>query len=506
MAVFVAFLVLPLIFVVLELLTFRSYQKYLPHLTTLLSFILLILLAIIYRTPNFDLLKISLVAKVPIDISFRIDLLGWLACFFCCIVWLTSSMFSIYYMKHETYAKTKRYQVFSILNLYVILMIFISSNMITYFVFFELLLIVSYILIIHYQTPETFAAGMRYLFFQIIGGLILLFGVILTYAVLKTTSFNPGGNPFLIQNSSAINPLLPSLIFWCYVIGFSIKAGLFPVHIWLPEAHPVAPAPASALLSGMVIKTGTFGLMRVFMELFGLRNLAGRTDVFVLIILAVFTMFWGSAIAIGQGHLKRVLAYSSVSQIGYIIMGIAFLSPLSLLGALLHTLGHSLVKSLLFLSAGSIVNDTGEVDVSKIDGYGMKNPFIFSAFTVGALSMIGFPLFVNFITKWTLGIGTIEAYRMGLFPFWMFITALSILLISSILNAAYYAPIIIRGWFYPPADGSSKKYPLHLSQVASLSLLMILVVGLGIISGPFISNSIKALSHVIPFADFPYPF
>ena len=499
MNVLTFFIVLPFLFMLLELCSIKKMRQYLPHLTTFLSFILLLMLIIIHQIPHFDLIKVTIVSASPIDISFRIDILAWLACFFCCLVWFTSSLFSIYYSKSESLFRIKRYQFFSIFNLYIILLIFLSANMITFFIFFELLLVVSYVLIIHYQTPETYSAGIRYLFFQIVGGIILLFGVILTYSFLKTTSFHSGGYQNLVST-----PFF-SLIFWCYVIGFSIKAGLFPFHIWLPEAHPVAPAPASALLSGMVIKTGTYGMLRVFIEIFGIRNLAGRTDIYVLIILAIFTMFWGSAIAIGQNHLKRILAYSSVSQVGYIIMGTAFLSPLSLLGALLHILGHSLVKSLLFLSAGSMVDDTGQADITQFDGYGLQNPFVFSAFTVGALSMIGFPLFVNFITKWTLGVGTLEAYQMKLFPFWVFILALSILLVSSILNAAYYAPILIRGWFYPPKN-KNIKYKLHFSQMISLGTLIFFVIALGIYTGPFIYSSINALIEIIPFENFPAPF
>ncbi len=499
MSLFIVFLWLPLLFLLIQLLFYKSSIRYLPFLNTLLCLILLALLLLLYQYLSQEVLQASLIAPMPVDISFKLDQLNWLICLFCILVWLASSLYSIYFMKADSLNKVKRYQIFSTLNLYAILLIFLSSNMITFFIFFELLLIVSYVLIIHYQTQESFAAGIRYLFFQIIGGLMLLFAVILTYTVLETTEFVPGGYEQLTSN-----PFF-SLIFWFFVIGFSIKAGLFPVHIWLPEAHPAAPAPASALLSGMVIKTGTFGIMRVFLELFGIQNIIGRTDIFILIFLSIFTMFWGSAIAIGQGHIKRILAYSSVSQMGYIVLGTAFLSPFALLGSLLHTLGHSLVKSLLFLSAGSIVNDTGKADISSIDGYGYKNPFVFTVFTIGALSIIGFPLFINFISKWTLGVGFMEAYQLNYFPFWLFIIALSVLLLSSILNATYYVPILIRGWFYPSRDHS---IPIKLKtpQIFSLAMLAVLIVSLGIFAQPLIEISMQALSAVIPFAYYTSPF
>ncbi len=190
----------------------------------------------------------------------------------------------------------------------------------------------------------------------------------------------------------------------------------------------------------------------------------GKIDIKILLLLSLFTMFWGSAVAIGETHLKRVLAYSSVSQIGYIIMGVSLLSPLGILGALIHTLAHSVVKGILFLSAGAIISDTGETDIRKFDGYGLKNPLIFAGFTVSALSMIGFPLFVNFITKWTLGVGAIEAFREGSIELWIMILSIAVLLISSVLNAIYYAPIVIRGWFY----GEGKEKYNRLAQSSTI--------------------------------------
>ena len=468
-------------------------------ISTIVSLLIFILLLIFEQIPNYQDLTLILINGKPFTFFLQIDSLSWISSLFCAIVWFCSSLYSIYYFKHEEYQKCKRYNIFSLLNFITILFIFMAGNMITFFIFFEILLIVSYVLIIHYQTKETFAAGIKYLFFQIIGGLLFLFAIILTYAAIKTTNFFPGGYAELTSS------ILFHVIFWCYVIGLSIKAGLFPFHIWLPEAHPVAPSPASALLSGMVIKTGTFGLMRVFIQLFGIQNLIGKYDVWILLLLAVFTMFWGSAIAIGQTHLKRVLAYSSVSQVGYIIMGIALLSPLGILGAILHTLGHAMVKSLLFLSAGSMIEDSHEVDVTKFDGYSQRNPIVFAGFTIGALSMIGFPFFVNFITKWTLGVGIMESYKSQIIPGWMLAVALSMLLLSSLLNAIYYAPIIIRGWFYPPLE-EHKVIRFDFVQHIPLLILMILVIGLFFFPGYLIQHSAESLKTIIPLTYLPQPF
>jgi len=243
--------------------------------------------------------------------------------------------------------------------------------------------------------------------------------------------------------------------------------------------------------------------MRLFLQIFGVQNLVGKLDVKILLILALFTMFWGSAVAIGETHLKRVLAYSSVSQIGYIIMGISLLSPLGLLGALMHTLAHSVVKGVLFMSAGTIIKETGSTEVTKLDGYGLKNPVIFTGFTVGALSMIGFPLFVNFITKWTLGVSALEAMNAGIIPPYLMILSIAILLISSILNAIYYAPIVIRGWFYGEAKEKNKIMWLEAIPIIIGTILIILF---GIAPAWLIDISGKALAPLIPVIVYPKPF
>jgi multicomponent Na+:H+ antiporter subunit D len=486
---------LPLIFILLEALIPYEKKNLISILTTTLSSLLFILLIILYLFHADQ--TITLIQSGPISLSFKADLFAVITSVFASILWIFSSIYSIAYFKNEDATKIKRYNIFSILNLYTILLIFLASNMITFFIFFEILLIASYVLIIHNQTPEAFAAGMKYLFFQIIGGLLLLFGIILTYSIIGTTNFSPGGYIILTQSKFF------SIMFWCYVIGFSIKAGLFPVHIWLPEAHPIAPSPASALLSGMVIKTGAVGIIRLFLEIFGRRNLMGKIDIKILLLLSLFTMFWGSAVAIGETHLKRVLAYSSVSQIGYIIMGVSLLSPLGILGALIHTLAHSVVKGVLFLSAGAIISDTGETDIRKFDGYGLKNPLIFAGFTVSALSMIGFPLFVNFITKWTLGVGAIEALREGSIELWIMILSIAVLLISSVLNAIYYAPIVIRGWFY--GEGK-EKYKIDWLKVLPILVGTALIILFGIAPGWLIDFSRNALSPLIPLTSYPKPF
>jgi multicomponent Na+:H+ antiporter subunit D len=465
--------------------------------------IMLVILFILYPFNLSTTMVVTLANHGPFHVSFSLDALAWIASLFCLIVWLFSSLYSVHYFSKKEEQNIKRYQLFSMLNMMCVLFIFNADNWVTFFIFFELLLVVSYVLIIHHQKPETYAAGLRYVFFQIIGGLFFLSTIMIQYSLLGTTAFVPGGYASLAESSFFI------VLFWGFVIAFAVKAGLFPVHIWLPEAHPVAPSPASALLSGMVIKTGVFGLLRMALETFGIANLVGSMSVTILLLIAIFTMFWGSAIAIGQTHIKRMLAYSSVSQMGYIVMGTMLLSPIAILGAFLHLLAHSIVKSLLFMSAGTMIEQAGTSEVTSYAGYGYRSPIVFGAFTIGALSMIGFPLFANFITKWALGVGAVEAIQLEYIEPWLGSIAIGVLLLSSILNALYYLPIIIQGWFYVPhpddtqLSTSFKKstivpYKTPATVTITMIVLAVIIIAYGVYPDPIINACREILTSLTP--------
>jgi multicomponent Na+:H+ antiporter subunit D len=227
------------------------------------------------------------------------------------------------------------------------------------------------------------------------------------------------------------------------------------------------------------------------------------------LLIAIFTMFWGSAIAIGQTHIKRMLAYSSVSQMGYIVMGTMLLSPIAILGAFLHLLAHSIVKSLLFMSAGTMIEQAGTSEVTSYAGYGYRSPIVFGAFTIGALSMIGFPLFANFITKWALGVGAVEAIQLEYIEPWLGSIAIGVLLLSSILNALYYLPIIIQGWFYVPhpddtqLSTSFKKstivpYKTPATVTITMIVLAVIIIAYGVYPDPIINACREILTSLTP--------
>jgi multicomponent Na+:H+ antiporter subunit D len=365
----------------------------------------------------------------PLGLSFRLDYLAFLVAAVVSFVWLLVTVYSTAYMVKE-HAKN-RYYPFSVLTLAGAMGVVLSGDLFTFFLFFEMMSLSAYVLVIHEETAQAMRAGYRYLILTIIGGLALLFAIIAVFQGAGTVAFTPGGLPLEVTG-------LTILAFLGFLVGFGIKAGMVPLHVWLPEAHPVAPSPASALLSGLMLKTGAFGLIRVIYQVFGLDMVqrAGWND--LLVWMAAITVFLGSAVAITQDEVKRRLAYSSVGQMGYILLGIGLLQERALIGAIFHIFAHALMKSSLFLAAGSIIYRTGKRRVSEWVGMGRSMLVTMSVFTVAALSMVGVPPLVGFVSKWELALGALDA---GSVAFVM------LLLLSSLMNFMYYFPLIQNAFF-----------------------------------------------------------
>ncbi|MGI6604425.1 MAG: monovalent cation/H+ antiporter subunit D family protein [Firmicutes bacterium] len=367
----------------------------------------------------------------PYGLSFKVDALGYVLAIVVSFAWLMSSCYALSYMRKEKHGA--RYWAFSNFTLAGCLGVTFAGDLFSLFVFFELMSLISYMLVIHTETAEALRAGAKYLYLGIIGGLFLLYAIMATYEVSGTLDLEE-----LRSFTFPDNGVYTLSIFVAYVIGFGIKAGMVPLHIWLPDAHPVAPAPASALLSGVLLKMGAYGMARVFLDLFGPEYLRSSGWSQIVVLLSVISIIFGSLVAIVQDDLKRRLAYSSISQLGYILLGLGLLTPLALHGAILHILNHALMKSCLFLAAGAIIYRTGRHRVSELDNIGRAMPCTLLAFSVAALAMVGIPPLVGFISKWYLGLGAVASGH----PI-----CLTFLLISSFLNALYYLPIVTRAFF-----------------------------------------------------------
>jgi multicomponent Na+:H+ antiporter subunit D len=380
-----------------------------------------------------------------VKIAFMADSLSFLVGLVSIVLWMLASIYGVGYM-HKAHAQG-RYNIFSLLSLAGMLGVVFTKNLFSLFIFFELLSVASYVMVVHEETDEAKSAGLTYIVMGIGGGLFLLVSVVATYAITGT------GDLSGVAAGLAGHPLTP-YIFLGYIIGFGVKAGMFPVHVWLPSAHPVAPAPASALLSGVMIKAGAYGVIRTVYGLTG-SSLVGNIPMGkTLLVIAIITMFLGSFMAIVQTDIKRLLAYSSIAQMGYIILGVALLSPLGLIGAVIHIFNHALMKGTLFLCAGAFIHQTGLRRVDDLRGIGRRMPLTMACFTMAGLSMIGIPLSVGFISKWYLALGGLESETLGVLGSGGGMVIVGFLLLSSLLNALYYGPIIVRGWLgVPDADG-----------------------------------------------------
>jgi len=368
----------------------------------------------------------------PLTFSFRADSLSVSLAVLFSFCYLLATIYSFGYLAHS-HAR-RRYFVLLLLTEGALLGVLMSASLMGLFLFFELLAVLSYLLIIHEEDSNAMLAGAKYLYMTIGAGLAIFYGLVVTYYLAGRTDFIAGGY-------ISASPLAASGLF-AFLLGFGIKAGMFPLHIWLPDAYSAAPAPVSAILSGCLAKMGAYGLIRVIYDVYGLEAVLAASFDTVLLCLAVATIFFGSALALQQDELKRRLAYSSVAQIGYVLLGVALLSERALFGALFHIFSHALMKGTLFLCAGAIITQTGKKNISELAGLGRQMPLVMGAFTLAALSMVGLPLFNAFISKWNLALASLE----GGLPL-----LVGVLIISSLLNALYYFPIVISAFFASPA-------------------------------------------------------
>ncbi|MDA1307804.1 MAG: proton-conducting transporter membrane subunit, partial [Acidobacteria bacterium] len=344
-----------------------------------------------------------------------------------------------------------------------------AGNLLTFFVFYELLTLATYPLVVHKQSPEAFAAGRRYLVFSLGGGLALLTAVVWTWNLTGTLTFVPGG--FL---QGAASPTTLAVLFVLFVTGVAVKAAVMPLHRWLPAAM-VAPTPVSALLHAVaVVKAGVFGVMRVLGFVFGPESLQGFLGAPLLAALAMITIVVGSLIALRQDNLKRRLAYSTIVHLSYIVLGAALVAPLGMLGSVLHMVNHGLAKITLFFCAGAIYAATGKENISDFAGLGRRMPWTFGAFTVGSLALVGIPGLSGFVGKLFLARGAVDSGDL---------VAAAVILGASLLTAAYLLPIV-RIAFFPGGDAAPVvRQEAPMAMVVPLVITAVLVVVFGVVPG-----------------------
>ena len=377
-----------------------------------------------------------------LSIQFRVDAMGMLFALVASLLWIATSVYSIGYMRGlKEHAQTRFYAYFAV-ALSATIGVAFAANLLTLYLFYEMLSLSTYPLVAHHQDGTARTGGRTYLTY-LLGTSVSFALPAMVYVFWKSggnMDFTAGG--FLAEKVSSTEATVLLLLL---IFGFS-KAALMPFHSWLPAAM-VAPTPVSALLHAVaVVKVGVFCVLRVFSGVFGISFLKelGVGDVIVWV--AVFTILTGSLIALSQDNLKRRLAFSTISQLAYIVLGAALLSSNGLMGSMLHIGMHAFGKITLFFCAGAILVATGKKAVSEMSGIGRRMPFTMSAFLLGALSIIGLPPMGGAWSKWYLFLGAWEAER--------FIIVI-ILIISSLLNIAYLLPIVVRAFFVPPPEGES---------------------------------------------------
>ena len=395
---------------------------------------------------------LTLFSLLPgLQIAFRVEPLGMLFALIASALWIVNSLYSIGYMRGNDEANQTRFYVCFALALAATMGIAFAGNLFTLFVFYELLTLVTYPLVTHHGTDTARSGGRIYL--GILMGTSIVFllpALVFVWHVAGTTDFAAGGILAGKLGPAALAGLLALCMFG---IG---KAALMPFHRWLPAAM-VAPTPVSALLHAVaVVKAGVFSVVKVIVYVFGVENLAqagsGGNGAGWLVWLAGFTIVAASVVALGADNLKRRLAYSTVSQLSSVVMAAAVLAPLSLIGAVLHIAAHAVGKITLFFAAGAIYTAAHKTEVSQLDGIGRRMPWTMGAFAIAALSMIGLPPAVGFVSKWYMLSGAMAAQH------W---PAVAVIVASTLLNAGYFLPIVYRAFFVAPRESGHEHAPPH---------------------------------------------
>ena len=380
-----------------------------------------------------------------IDFVLRADPLGMLFATLASLLWVFTAFYGIGYMRGlSEHGQTRFFASFAA-SLSAAIGIAFSGNLLTIFVFYELLSVATYPLVAHDETAEARAAGRKYLAYTFFGGgVLVLAGTVLVYWLTSqvgqaTVDFTAGGIPALAEIAGS-DPNAASITFMILAIGFGVKAGLMPLHQWLPVAM-VAPTPVSGLLHAVaVVKSGAFGVARVVLDVFGPELVFQLGVGLVLGTIAAITLTAASLIAIRKDHLKQRLAYSTVSQLSYIVLGLSLFGWYGLVGALLHIPAHAFMKLTLFFCAGAIHVETHTDYISQMAGIGKRMPVVMGAFTIAAAGMAGIPLLAGFVSKYYMLIGGVQ---MGGFALYL----VGALLLSGILNVVYFWPVVYTAFF-----------------------------------------------------------
>ncbi|MCG2829616.1 MAG: monovalent cation/H+ antiporter subunit D family protein [Desulfobacteraceae bacterium] len=398
---------------------------------------------------------INLAPGLPLQL--KVDPFGMLFALLASTLWIATSFYSIGYMRGlNEHAQTRYFFCFAVC-LSATMGIAFAGNLITFFIFYEILTVATYPLVMHMETEEAYLGSRKYLVYTLIAGVVLLFALAVIYSMTGTLDFTPGG--FLAGHG--IHTGLLIFLFVLLIMGCGVKAGIMPLHEWLPTAM-VAPTPVSALLHAVaVVKAGVFGTLRIILYVFGPILLHDLGVWLILAYVVSFTIIVSAMLALAQDNFKRRLAFSTVNNLAIIILGAIILTSNSITGGMLHLVNHGFMKIALFFVAGAVFVKTHKKNVSDLDGLGRQMPLTFGAFTICALGLAGVPPACGFISKWFLCLGFLEAKE---------IFFLIVLLTSAMLDIAFFGPIIYKAFFAKPKPDVSP----HFDEAPMLMVIPIL--------------------------------
>ena len=372
-----------------------------------------------------------------LDLVLRVGALSLLFLVLSAGLWLVTTVYAVGYLEQSPHRS--RFFGFFSLCVTATVGVAMAGNLLTFLLFFEMLTLTTYPLVVHRGTEAARRAGVVYLTHTVLAGALLLAGTVWLYTLTGTLAFAPRG---FVSEVASDHPAALTAIFALLIGGVGVKAALVPLHGWLPQAM-VAPAPVSALLHAVaVVKAGAFGVVLIVYDVFGIEQAAALGVTGPLALVAAVTIVYGSLRALFQDDLKRRLAFSTVSQVSYIVLGVAIVGPLASVGGIVHLVHQGVMKITLFFCAGNLAETLGIHKVSEMNGVGRRMPWTMGAFTLAALGMIGVPPIAGFISKWYLSLGALEA---GVH--W----PLYVLIASSLLNAAYFLPILHAAWMREPS-------------------------------------------------------
>ncbi len=444
------------------------------------SFFALVGVILLFPYSLTGVVSYDLIDFMQMGLFFEVDLIGWIFSFLITAVWFLATVFSFAYMDLEH--NRRRYYSVLIFTLGATLGVVMAGDFFTLFLFFELMTLSSFILVIHQQDVQSMKAGILYLYLGIFGGLSLLFAIMMLFSATGSVDIAPALDLLGTQRTA---------IFVFFLIGFGIKAGIVPLHIWLPQAHPVAPSPASALLSGIMIKAGAYGILRVSLILFSAPGELSAPDASymfivgnVLMWIGIVTMLAGAAMALLQSNMKRILAYSSVSQMGYIVTGLGVAAfagiegGMGFAGAVYHVINHAFFKAGLFIMVGTIYIYTHELELPRLGGMIKKMPLVAATFIIAAFGIAGIPGFNGYPSKTLVHDALLIAFRdYGLISINV---AEKIFVLTSALTICYFIKLF-RGVFLGPVPEKldrDYKLPFSVNAVLSSFALIIIVIGL----------------------------